>query len=64
MAEKKSFWKTLFGGKSGGCCNMQIENDDAPKKGGCCDMKIEPDDAPSKGGCCGMKIETEDEKAN
>ena len=44
MAEKKSFWTTLFGGKSGSCCNMQVtpEQEQADnKKKGCCDMVIE-----------------------
>ena len=62
MAEKKGFWATLFGGNSGGCCNMQIEDNDAPKKGGCCDMKIAESKPPKKkkGDCCDMKI-VEDE---
>lgn len=40
MGEKKSFWTSLFGGgKSGGCCNMEIV-EDQEKKGCCCDMEI------------------------
>lgn len=45
MSEKKGFFASLFGGgKSGGCCNMEI-TEEPEKKSGCCDMEIVEDDS-------------------
>lgn len=58
MSEKKSIWAALFGGKSGVCCDTEV-NEKSPKKkkaGGCCDIKImaesmeRTDDEDIKGG--------------
>lgn len=40
MSEKKGLFASLFGGgKSGGCCNMEIV-EEPEKKGSCCDMEV------------------------
>ncbi len=59
MSEKKGFFAALFGGgKSGGCCNMEI-TEEPKKKGGCCDMEI-TEEPKKKGGCCDMEIVEEE----
>lgn len=46
MAEKKGILGKLFKGKSGGCCDMKIIDEDntKAKKSGCCDMQIVEDE--------------------
>lgn len=58
MAEKKSFWASLFGG-SGCDCGMSIEEEKTDNKkptkknGGCCNMQIieEPSCTCGEAGC-------------
>ena len=55
MSKKKGFFASLFGGKSDGCCNLEITEEKPKKKKGCCSMEIieESDDCY----CCDTAVE-------